>query len=380
MNRLLSLFLCAILLVGMSGCELGEQTTNALVENQTSTPIATPNIDGTINDDPLAGYKMPTVDQNYFDVLCENSDITLYSMSTMQNFLTFQLISARNLEGETVKFTSNFGGSAILTMEKTDPVKLSPEVFLAYQGIDWAALEGDAEKLNALRKSHDAAIRAAQETLPSLYSYRVTLALSELGMALEQDGDEAQLITLTVTIGDQAKTYSLDNVQILRKDAVENENFAGLATKTWAISDYAAEPGVDGLLELPTLRYQAREDIVLESFSVPGVELQGCDLLIVTALGDRFNLRWDCHSPIEVDAGSEITMENVVIRDAALADKLISNSVRYIVVNYTMDGENYNTAVPVSIRMRVEPWDAYAWYVDGVDMLPYYMEYVNYNG
>lgn len=380
MNRLLSLFLCAILLVGMSGCEIGEQTTNALVENQTSTPIATPNIDGTINDDPLAGYKMPTVDQNYFDLLCENSDITLYSMSTMQNFLTFQLISARDLEGETVKFTSNFGGSAILTMEKTDPVKLSPEVFLAYQGIDWAALEGDAEKLNALRKSHDAAIRAAQETLPSLYSYRVTLALSELGMALEQDGDEAQLITLTVTIGDQAKTYSLDNVQILRKDAVENENFAGLATKTWAISDYAAEPGVDGLLELPTLRYQAREDIVLESFSVPGVELQGCDLLIVTALGDRFNLRWDCHSPIEVDAGSEITMENVVIRDAALADKLISNSVRYIVVNYTTDGENYNTAVPVSIRMRVEPWDAYAWYVDGVDMLPYYMEYVNYNG
>ena len=40
----------------------------------------------------------------------------------------------------------------------------------------------------------------------------------------------------------------------------------------------------------------------------------------------------------------------------------------------------YNTAVSVSIRMRVEPWDAYAWYVDGVDMLPYYMEYVNYNG
>lgn len=378
MKKYLCLFLCACLLLPLlAGCQNDEEATTTQPTGTQPAVLVPPT---TLTEGSESEDNIPTIDENYWELLCENSDITLYSMSTMQNFLTFQLISARNLEGETVKFTSNFGGSAILTMEKTDPVKLSPEVFLAYQGIDWAALEGDAEKLNALRKSHDAAIRAAQETLPSLYSYRVTLALSELGMALEQDGDKAQLITLTVTIGDQAKTYSLDNVQILRKDAVENENFAGLATKTWAISDYAAEPGVDGLLELPTLRYQAREDIVLESFSVPGVELQGCDLLIVTALGDRFNLRWDCHSPIEVDAGSEITMENVVIRDAALADKLISNSVRYIVVNYTMDGENYNTAVPVSIRMRVEPWDAYAWYVDGVDMLPYYMEYVNYNG
>lgn len=379
MNKLLSLFLCTILLVGMSGCKIGEQNTTAPVDNTASTPTVTSNNDDPNRDDPLAGYKMPTVDQNYFELLCENSDITLYSMSTMQNFLMFQLISTRNLEGETVTVTSNFGGTAVLPMN-SECVMLPAEVILAYQGIEWAELEGDAAKLKALRDPIYAASEAEPEALPSLYSYTVTLILSELGMTLGEEEDILQLTELTVTIGGQSKTYSLENIRILRENAAENENFTGLSTTTWAVSDYPAKPGTDGVLELPDLHYVAKEDIVLNSFAVPGAEVLECELRIITLLGDRFSLRWDGASSIEVDAGSEITVENVVIRDPGLGDKLVANVVRYIVVNYTMDGENYNTAVPVSIRMRVEPWDAYAWYVDGVDMLPYYMEYVNYNG
>jgi hypothetical protein len=257
---------------------------------------------------------------------------------------------------------------------------LPAEVILAYQGIDWAELEGNAAKLKALCDPIYVSIEADPEALPSLYFYTVTLALSELGMTLGEEADALQLTELTVTVGGQSKTYSLENVRILREFAAENENFTGLGTTTWAVSDYPAEPGTDGVLELPDLHYVANEDIVLNSFAVPGTEVLECELRITTPLGDRFSLRWDGTSPIEVDAGSEIRVENVVIRDPGLADKLIANVLRYSIIRYTMDGEMYSTAVPISIRIRTNAWDAYAWYVDSVDMLPYYMEYVNYNG
>lgn len=396
MKQYLSLLLCICLL--LAGCANSAEDSDT--QPTTSQSIGATSVPTKTESPMLDGCRIPTVEEDFWELLCENCDITVYRLSGGQRFLSFQLVSARDLTNVPITITSDLGGSDTLNFTlKEEPTPLTGQVFLAYQGEDWAAFEGDWERMRKRYEEIESALAQAHATLPQLYSYVIQISLYDMGMEGKPDENgylpseevlaalpPQQIETLTVTIGEQTKTYDLDNVQILSEEITVNENYRGgiSVSGTMGIMDYAAWPSGDGALELPELRYDAKADVVMESFTVPGAEVVQCDVRITTALGDQFNFRWDCASPIEVDEGSVIILENVVVRDPALANTLFANIWRNQMLTYTnnsggeYDGQEFTVVVPVSIRMRVDAWDAYARYVDGVDMLSYYLDYKNY--
>lgn len=399
MKKYLCLFLCACLLLPLlAGCQNDEEaTTTQPTDTQPSVlvPPTTLTEGSEPEDNILDGYNIPTIDENYWELLCDNCDFTAYLKSGGQKFLGFELISAQDLEGESITILSDLGGTATYTIppESHDPVPLSRLVFLTYQDVDWAAFEGDYTAMNEQLAEMEDAWLVAQEILPKLYSYLFLIPYDDLGVepkkgengqypSWEDVGELApqQIKTLSVTIGEKTKTYELDNLLFLAEKAAENTGYWGGLTLNgiMAASDYPADPTADGTVELPDLRYAVKADVVLQSFTVPGAEVMGCDLKITTPLGDTFKLQWDCKTPIEVDEGSEILLENVIYLDPSFAGKLQGNVLRYASMNYTNNGELFQCLFQVNSRLRCDPWDAYAWYMDGVDMMPYYLEFKNY--
>ena len=375
----------------MAGCGNNEETTGP--QFSVIQPPSTLSVPTTVA--PLVEYNMPTVDEDYWELLCENCDITIYLLSSGHRTIRFQLVSAQDLEGETISFTSNLGGTVDRTIsdaDKNEPVSMLDRVFLAYQGIDWAALKGDWGALDAHIKNALPAYSTALNDLPQLYTYIFALPFHGLGAAPGPDEngewpsddviatlEPKQIETLTITLGDQTKTYSLGKLLILGDAAAgKEESWGGVTTVDFVLIDHAAFPSRDGILDLADLEYEITADVVLQSFTIQGAELLQCDVKIVTPQGEKYSLRWDGNSPLEVDEGSQITLQNIVVSDPSLAEKLIASVVRYTVLNYTNNGEEFNAVIPYHIRMRQNPWDVYAWYVDGVDMLPFYTEYKNY--
>ena len=385
MRKCVTLLLCICLL--LVSCGNAPETTIRTKDTAISS-------DAQATVDSWANYNMPTVDNDYWELLCENCNITDYLLTGGVAGVEFVLISARDLEGMTISITSSLGGTAARTLTALDeePQILPVTVFLAYQNIDWASLKGD---INALNKQIDevyAAYEVARDNLPCLYRYKVAVSLIELGMDPQPDengylpsDDEIaklppqQMESLTVTLGEESKSYALGNIGSLPTGAAEKVGYEnGITEITIAKFDYAAWPSKDGVLELTKFDYKTTADVVLQGISVLETTILQCEIKIQTPQGDKFSMRWDGISPIEVDEGSKITIENLVIEDSALANNLTAQVWRYVVLRYSNSGEEYNSVISVSIRMRQDPFDIYALKVDGVDMLPYYIEYKNY--
>ena len=392
-NKISKIIVALLLITLLAGCGTPGDTTGtqpSVLVPSTVLPSGTeaPN-------DPLAGYKIPTVDENYWQLLCENCDFTAYLKSGGQRFLCFELISARDLEDETITISSDLGGCATYTIPKAsyDPQSLSVFAFMTYQNVNWAAFEGDYTAMSDRRDSMANAWKAAENKLPKLYSYLIYVSFEDLGVEPKKNDsgqypswDEVgelepqRVTTLTVTIGEETKTYEPGNMLFLAEKAAENTSYLGGLSLTGdqAISDFPVEPSAEGTVELPNLQYTAKADVVLQSLSVPGAEVIGCSLKITTPLGDTFNMEWDCNTPIEVDEGSKIILENVTYQDPAFAHKLQANVLRYVTMHYTNQGEAFQRQIPVGARLRADPWDHYVKDLDGVDMLPYYLDFVNY--
>lgn len=336
----------------------------------------------------IVDYHMPTVDEDFFELVCDNMDVTIYTLSTMQRFWIFQLVSARDLSGETITMTSNLGGTATWTATSepnVEPVPLSEIVFLGYQDFDWASAKEDPDVLKQQLNLALSSFTDAQNAVPRLYSYRVTVALEDLGVNFGKSNDDRaqmspqKIETLSITVSGQTKTYTLDNFLLLPESVAQNGGITdAVNSEIAAVTDYAATPSADGILSLMELQYRIKSDVVLQSFTMPGAEVLECEIKIVTSQGDKFSMRWDCNSPLEVDEGSEVTLENLVIRDPALEGTLFSNIYRYLIMHYASNAGEFSYEIPISIRMRQDPFDIYALKVDGVDMLPYYLEYLYY--
>lgn len=385
----LCLCLCLILLSGCNEMEENTATKPSVLVPPTTLPSGTEPVENVLD-----GYNIPTIDENFWELLCENCDITDYLLTDGVAGVEFVLISACDLEEMTISITSSLGGTAVRTLTALDeePQILPVTVFLAYQDINWTSLKGDIDELNKQIDAVYAAYEVARDNLPCLYRYKVAVSLAELGMDPQPDengylpSDDViatlppqQMESLTVTLGEESKSYTLGNIGSLPTGAAEKVGYEnGITENIIAKFDYAAWPSKDGVLDLTKFDYKTTADVVLQGISVLETNILQCDITIQTPQGDKFSMRWDGISPIEVDEGSKITIENLVIEDSALANNLTAQVWRYVVLQYTNNGEEFNSVISVSIRMRQNPFDIYALKVDGVDMLPYYIEYKNY--
>lgn len=375
MKRTLSLILAAcMVLCLLSGCDSNtpENTTSGSAQSTTGNPTqSTGTTDSAV---------VPGKEKDYFELLCENCDMTVYLGNANARFVEFVLVSTRKLDNKTVTICSDIGEpfeAELIALSKSSEV-LPFAVFLSYQGVSWDKYASDPEALKEVQAQYEEAYGTVAQKTPSLYSYKVPISFNQLGIPQEELSEAVQLQTLTVTIEEQSKTYAVGNMQFL-PDKMQEKTGGGLNPRTLAISSYPIQPSGEGAITFSDLEYFAKKDITLQSLSYFGSQdstLLDCRLVITTAEGDSYNTSWDGCTPVEIDAGSSFLL-TVSLNDTGIANKLVSNVLRHLIIDYTSDGEEYNTRLEIYCRIQAKPHDVYAWKIDGVDMLPYYVEYLS---
>lgn len=375
MKRNLSLILVVCMVMCLfSGC--GGNTP----ENTTSDSVQSTSGNPTQSTDTIDPAVVPGKEKDYFELLCENCDMTVYLGNAYSRFVEFILVSTRKLDNKTVTICSDIGEpfeAELIAYSKSGEV-LPFEVFLSYQGVSWDRYTSDPEALKEVQAQYQEAYGIIAQETPSLYSYRVAISFNQLGIPREGLSEAVQLQTITVTIDEQSKTYSIGNMQFL-PDKLQEKTGGGLNPRTLAISSYPVQPSGEGTVTFSDLEYFAKNDITLQSlsyFGSPDNALLDCRLVITTAEGDSYNTSWDGCSPVEIDAGSSFLL-TVSLNDPGVANKLVSNVLRNLMIDYTFDGEEYNVCLEIYCRIQGKPHDVYAWKIDGVDMLPYYVEYLS---
>ena len=389
MKKLISLLLCVAVLTALTGCVSNLDGTAAPTDPAVTQPIdrKDPIVQPTGNQPTVtqpadAGYRMPTVDPDYWELLCENCDYTMHFSGMHENFLMFPLISALDLEGKFVTVTTDYGVTAELEIFGAGTLNDFPfYTFLMYQEFDWSTLDADPYTRAQSEAPWLSAYQSVKSALPELFFYRVHLPFDMLGIHTNA-AQPQQIRTLTVTLEGKTKTYALGNVRFLSSGLEENTSSLGGLTNVngLLISEYSVDASENGTMKIPNWELKAKADLVLQGIHVadhPDVELLSCDLSITTPTGDSFKMRWDGKTPIEVDEGSKLRLD-LVLADPFLAKALQANLLRYILLDYTNDGEAFSQVMYISCRVWTSPHDIYVMKLDGVDMWPYYAEYRYY--
>lgn len=374
MKKYLLLFAALCCMLGLlSGCAGQEQTD----PSGTSAPSVVPS--GTMPDDVLDGIRLPTAVPDYFELLCENTHAAFYLRSSGMNFMEFRLFSAEDLEGQVMTLCSDLGQPFEMEIPRalSEPDMCPFYVFAAYQDLPWKELAENEEAFSQELERYELAYDRSVSGLPRLYTYPICCSFQQLGVEMDAVTEALRLRTLSVTIGGQTKTYELADARFLPEKCPGS--YGGGLIITSFPGGVHADPSGEGSARIPKFRLEAKRDMVLQGLSFAGddgSEVFQCILEVKPKTGGMYSFHWDGSSPVEIDEGSALTME-VSFRTPALAEALSGTSVHYLQIHYTVDGEEYVASTQTSFLLYGHAYDIYAEKVDGVDLLPYYLEYYN---
>lgn len=378
MKRYVSLLIClCTLLTLLSGCIVPENpTTESGDTNFTTDPTGE-------SQPPIPeGVKMPTVDEDYFVLLCRNCDITYHlNAGVMANWEMVYLLSAQNPAGKTLSIETNLGsGEIILPEAEADYIYTLPlSAFMTYQGVDWKALAADPETASEASNYWKGIYKQVESSLPTLYAACTEMTFEMLGIDTADPEELQKIEYIKVTFDGKTETYT---------DIGMFVTLAGgygipLGYQDWGSSSYAStgcpvDPSSEGILKTTYgWTVTAKKDVVLESLSIfdhEEIELVSCNLKISSPTSGMVEMEWDGASPLELDEGTKVEI-SATFRDPALAGKFESLVFRVFTLSYTCNGESKIMVYPVSFRINANPFDVYVKDVDGIDMMDYYRDY-----
>ncbi len=335
----------------------------------------------------LEGITVPQIPENYFALLCDNTNLSYYVLrGSYYSNVSFYLIAARDLVGEKLTFCSDIGEPFQISIREGDGVKtqLRYDTFLTYQGVDWKKLAEDEEAAEAAETEYQEAYDACIKTVTPLYLYSLWLPIDKLGLDVKEMREKANageavepgvIRKISVTLDGVTKEYEIDNLQFVMESF--QSDFSGeLTTTTFLIVNaqisYPTGNGAFGV----SFDMTAKENLVLEGVSFwknDAAQVLGCKVNLTLPDGSTMDIAWDGKSPLDIDKGTSISL-HVEGADPILANQLTGSIRAYTVVHYSCNGVQRSFEVPANLQIYPNPYEIYAAYEDGLDVMAYYLD------
>ncbi|MBR5136633.1 MAG: hypothetical protein IKV30_01235 [Clostridia bacterium] len=358
----------------------GEMGSSTPIPTQPSGNVSTPNVNNPTptpnTEEILKNIVMPSSEEIFFELLCDNIDITVYKGNGGWNFIFFKLLSTRDLSGEEILVSTDIQTTPVSVgniINSGDSRVFDLETFYTYQGISWEKVlaKQNIEEQTRIKQAYE----LVKESLPTVYMYQIQIPYSALGID-DVQGNAKKVNEITISIGGVQKSYEIDNI------SREPEMVGGFGSALMQIQGYAwgyrVRPTLTGEVVFPEVSFIAKSDLTLESIKIENREVAvvQCNLVLRLKNGFVITTVWDGKSSFDVDEGTEIAMI-LTVEDSYLANKLQGITSMYISVEYECNGQMYFTTDAALVLLTAESSDIYAHIVDDIDPLPYYMEYLN---
>lgn len=326
---------------------------------------------------PAKDWVLPEIDSDFFTLLCGKQDVIFNKLSYTNN-VSYAVLSAIPLTTDDLQVTFDayvpFNYELIMEQE---PQKLPDYIFASYQGISWGDVaqllsDNDAESANALVNPIFEAYNAIPpEQLPSLYMGTLVLAFPK-----SSDLGEAALKELTVKLGDKSYTYPLEHLDFSQKK-IDLPDHGDLICNSLSLVDMNVMPSKDGAFHFNNINLTANAELVIDKITFYNSEQTTISSVEISQKinEDTLNYIWKEGDPLKLGKGDTISI-SINGYDPIFSNTLIANATRFLLIEYTCNDIPSTVYVELAFRMRQDAFTAYAEMVDGLDILPFYTDYM----
>lgn len=391
-----ALILVLALSLGLfSGCELPPEETKP-TETSTQTEPSIPGYDVTSEE------AFTAIDPDYFELICENCDVTVYAQEGGVRAITFTLLSAQPLGKYDVTIGSDQGVTKLVRLldGKTQMQTAMPfHVFLCYKGFDWKAY---AQQMQTAPASAEQSLSSYKEEwerckFKRLFSYQVQVYVGNLFFdyknehnqwVFPQGQDTVAVGELTVTVKGQSKTYHPKCLRLTNAPLPE-QSIKDLV-RVFAGQAFSVQPSAAGdfYYNALWLRHSQEWDVAIDGIDLPmpdDLTLGPCPYAIYTRSSITYRIRSGTLQETEfIFPGNHDLKILLHWTDPEMAGTLGSTGLAYFTLYYyevipTASGEKSERRCliqPIVYNIFGSAYEYYAWAQDGVDIMSYYRDYV----
>lgn len=340
---------CMLAIQGMSGC-----TKNDILEKKENYQAI-----------------IPQVKEDFFYVITDSVDYKFTKNSFCNTvFLTF--VSSKKYDDSDVKITFDREiGVQYGLYYLDDDEEIYDSVLLTYQGIDWNIMadycrDEQYEMAEKYENQYYSIIDGIEKReISKLYSGSISISFDQITdlkeclnkLKVEVDGNE-QIIDVNIAYEDVEvfeNNYDLVYPQVL---ALTDVNLFHFGKKENVISNLSFDINAD--IKLDNI-YFYRNDIDISSIQV-------------VDRNTSMNYLWDVNEPLLI---TESGTYDIRINIEGDFTKKLETFNDYLILEYTKNDNKYFVTVDCVFRNRLGAWEMYAEYVDGLDYVEYYDDYIN---
>ena len=330
---------------------------------------------------------LPMIQENYWNLFDINCAVIYEPGFISLGSIDLTLLSSVPLEQEDVVVTLQSGLNIIYYLDTYDGdtgiCSMYEDFFLLYQGISADELLSYVEGSLSIERKEEIdnmlyAFRNLDDNKKPLI-YRYTL---DLCMPITEMESEYVLDALNVTVNGETRTYKLGTIQNRMFEAAEyayDPNYSLNCDDNLGFFGTNVDVTSDGSILLDNIKYTAVDDVVITGvrfYKGEDVQIHSVSVVQNTADGAIIDTTWDMIQPIELNAGDSIYL-NLQITDPFFAGTLGGWNTRYLMLEYQNSDGTYELGIPFHFVQTLSDPFAYLAMEDGIDVLAYYLNYVN---
>lgn len=319
---------------------------------------------------------LPHIPEDYWELFDTHCSIVYEPGFMATSGVSFTLLSAFPIQDMSVK---NQNGDILLHYlspfhgfeEELTPDVLSEDLFLLYQGFQPETILHATGANNDLWEAQQIYRSTDPNELPALYWYT-------LEILVDWESDEA-LTDIVVTIGEESQSYSIGSITNRMNEEVDypwDSEFALNCDDNLSYFGHHVDIASEGVIKINNVHYTAQKDLHLTGlyfYRSTDISVDEISVAVTAADGTTIDTLWDEKTPFSLSAGETIAL-NLIITDPFFSDSLGGTAARYLMLEYSVDGQTFELGIPFYFHQSaIQPF-IYIAAKDGLDVVGYCKE------
>ena len=377
MNRIprtyIFIFILLLLILCLSACTQADEPSSTQNFDETESQTT----EGQNQTSELAQEMvLPHIPEDYWELFETHCNIVYEPGFMASNGISFTLLSAFPIQDMSV---TNQNGEMLLHYlspfhgfeEELTPDVLSEDLFLLYQGFQPETILHATGANNDLWEAQQIYRSTDPNELPALYWYT-------LEILVDWESDEA-LTDIVVTVGEESKSYSIGSIANRMNEEIDypwDSEFALNCDDNLSYFGHPVDMASEGVIKINNVHYTAQKDLRLTGlyfYRSTDLSVDEISVAVTVADGTTIDTLWDGQTPFSLSAGETIAL-NLIITDPFFSDSLGGTAARYLMLEYSVDGQTCALGIPFYFRQSaIQPF-IYIAAKDGLDVVGYCKE------
>ena len=302
-------------------------------------------------------------------IVSENIDYHFYNISSRRGIVV-DCLSSSKLDTDNIQVDIDIKTPYTVMIDEMEEEEMNEYLYAAYCGIDW-------EKASNLKKEDTAAYKEYLKTYENQYN---ELDKNEIGKIYHyqiginftffDDGENESFQDITVHYKGKEFKKTIGNIIIDYSSECKTKE-GSMVTECISAGDIPIYKNKNGYMDyIGTETFQTFGQVTIKNIYLFNNKdtLKKCEISVFSDK-TNFNQEWS-GSAIQIEKGAVLDTP-ITLQRESFKNKLYYQSNNYLVVEYEEKGKQYCIHTEMCFASRLNAYEMYAYYLDGVDLTGY---------